>query len=93
MERVGASHLTAARGGAREPMMGDVNLYVEKLAALTNDIDEYRAHFLCSFRYLQGLLIVLAIGSLFAIMALLLRWVIRPLSSSAAPSDGFPRAT
>jgi len=27
-------HLTAARGGAREPMMGDVNLYVEKLAAL-----------------------------------------------------------
>ena len=37
-------HLTAARSGAREPMMGDVNLYVEKLAALTNDIDEYRAH-------------------------------------------------
>lgn len=72
-------HLTAARGGAREPMMGDVNLYVEKLAALTNDIDEYRAHFLWQLRYLQGLLIVLAIGSLFAIMALLLRWVIRPL--------------
>lgn len=72
-------HLTAARGGAREPMMGDVNLYVEKLAALTNDIDEYRALFLWQLRYLQGLLIVLAIGSLFAIMALLLRWVIRPL--------------
>ncbi|MFR1630350.1 MAG: HAMP domain-containing protein, partial [Sutterella wadsworthensis] len=72
-------HLTAARGGAREPMMGDVNLYVEKLAALTNDIDEYRAYFLWQLRYLQGLLIVLAIGSLFAIMALLLRWVIRPL--------------
>lgn len=72
-------HLTAARGGAREPMMGDVNLYVEKLAALTNDIDEYRAHFLWQLRYLQCLLIVLAIGSLFAIMALLLRWVIRPL--------------
>ena len=72
-------HLTAARGGAREPMMGDVNLYVEKLAALTNDIDEYRANFLWQLRYLQGLLIVLAIGSLFAIMALLLRWVIRPL--------------
>lgn len=72
-------HLTAARGGAREPMMGDVNLYVEKLAALTNDIDEYRAHFLWQLRYLLGLLIVLAIGSLFAIMALLLRWVIRPL--------------
>ena len=44
-------HLTAARGGAREPMMGDVNLYVEKLAALTNDIDEYRAHFLWPVSY------------------------------------------
>lgn len=71
--------LWAARQGGHHFTMQNVNAYMEELSALSDEIDRYREHYLWELRYLQGLLIVLAIGSLFAIMALLLRWVIRPL--------------
>ena len=77
-------NLAAVRKGTIQPVMSDINLYAEKLAALANEIDEYREQFLWQLRYLQGLLIVLAIGSLFAIMAFLLRWVICPLEHLGA---------
>lgn len=71
--------LQNARQNGQPIAMQNVNYYVEELSSFSDDIDRYRAHFLWELRYLQGLLIVLAIGSLFTIMACLLRWVIRPL--------------
>lgn len=59
--------------------MGLVRLFTEQVTALTDRIDTARAGYLWQLRYLQVLLIVLAIGSLFVIVALLLNWVIRPL--------------
>lgn len=59
--------------------MNFVRHLTEQVTALTEKIDEARAGYLWQLRYLQVLLIVLAIGSLFVIVALLLYWVIRPL--------------
>lgn len=53
--------------------------YGEEISTFSNQIEQYRSSYLWQLRYLQILLIVLAIGSLFTIIALLLRWVIRPL--------------
>lgn len=70
------SHTNAAQ---REQDAQVVSQYVDSITELTQQIEDYRATFLWQLRYLQLLLIVLAIGSLFAIMWLLVRWVIRPL--------------
>lgn len=59
--------------------MPRVNAFVDQLSSFVDQIEDYRGYYLWQLRYLQALLIVLAIGSLFAIMALLLRWVVRPL--------------
>lgn len=56
-----------------------ISNYVATLTDLANHIEAWRANYQWQLRYLQVLLIVLAIGSLFTIMALLLRWVIRPI--------------
>ncbi|MDO5531641.1 HAMP domain-containing protein [Sutterella sp.] len=56
-----------------------INRFLEELAGLANQIDDWRSDYLWALRYLQVTLIVLAIGSLFTIMFLLVRWVIRPI--------------
>lgn len=56
-----------------------VRSYVLEINVLTREIDDFRATYLWQLRHIQILLIVLAIGSLFTIMFLLLRWVIRPV--------------
>ncbi len=62
-----------------EPIeMGRIEQFAEKLNALQDIIKEKRESFLDIQRRLQGLLMTLAVGSLFAIMFFLLRWVIRP---------------
>lgn len=71
--------LQASRRTGKPVSMMRINAFVEDLSAFAEQIEDYRGYYLWQLRYLQGLLIVLAIGSLFAIMALLLRWVIRPL--------------
>ncbi len=65
--------------GKAEPDTARIAHYTDEVAALSKKIDDYRAVYLWQLRYLQILLIILAIGSLFVIMALLLRWVIRPV--------------
>ena len=67
--------------------MQKVTIFVEQLSVLAEHIDATRAGLLWQLRYLQGLLIVLGIGSLFAIEFLLLRWVIRPLRELGAGID------
>ncbi|MDO4936452.1 MAG: histidine kinase [Sutterellaceae bacterium] len=62
-----------------EPIeMGRIEQFAEKLNTLQDAIKEKRESFLDIQRRLQGLLMTLAVGSLFAIMFFLLRWVIRP---------------
>lgn len=56
-----------------------VTNYIRALTTLSDQIEQWRANYLWQLRYLQVLLIILAIGSLFTIMFLLLRWVIRPI--------------
>lgn len=56
-----------------------INSYMESVADFMRHIDDWRSTYLWQLRYLQILLIVLAIGSLFAIMLLLWIWVIRPI--------------
>lgn len=56
-----------------------VRRLTEHVTALTAQIDEARSTYLWQLRYLQMLLIVLAVGSLFVIVALLRCWVIKPL--------------
>ncbi|MDY4163520.1 MAG: HAMP domain-containing protein [Sutterella sp.] len=68
-----------ARSMGGSVSMPRVNAFVEQLSSFSDQIEDYRGYYLWQLRYLQGLLIVLAIGSLFAIMGLLLRWVVRPL--------------
>lgn len=71
--------LSKAREEGTSVSMSRVSAFVETISKLSKAIDDYRGYYLWQLRYLQVLLIVLAIGSLFAIMFLLLRWVIRPL--------------
>ena len=54
--------------------------FLDEATNLAHRIEEWRSGYLWQLRYLQMLLIVLAIGSLFAIMLLLWRWVIRPIN-------------
>lgn len=72
--------LLDARKMHHAPNMGEINGYMRELTQLSDKIDDYRGYYLWQLRYLQMLLIILAIGSLFAIMILLWRWVIRPVS-------------
>lgn len=58
-----------------------ISQYAEEISAFAQEIETYRSGYLWQLRYLQILLIVLAIGSFFAIIFLLLRWVIRPLDN------------
>lgn len=68
-----------AREFRRPVPMQLVESYATDVSRLVAQIDDYREGYLWQLRYLQILLIVLAIGSLFTIMFLLLRWVIRPV--------------
>lgn len=52
---------------------------VTSLSDLTTAVENDRAYYLWQLRYLQISLIIMAICSLFVIMYLLLRWVIRPV--------------
>lgn len=63
---------------------GRIEQYAEKLNALQDAIKEKRESFLDIQRRLQGLLMTLAVGSLFAIMFFLVRWVIRPTEQLGA---------
>ena len=56
-----------------------VSDYAARMTKLTHAIDGSRTGLLWQLRWIQCLIIVLAVGSLITIMALLLRWVIRPL--------------
>lgn len=73
--------LIATKKGSRAVDVVLVNRYTSALNDLAGKIDAWRSDYLWQLRYLQILLIVLAIGSLFTIMLLLLRWVIRPIGS------------
>ncbi len=53
--------------------------YVNKLSAFSVMIEKNRDYYIWQLRYLQISLIIMAICSLFVIMYLLLRWVIRPV--------------
>ena len=64
--------------------------FLDEATNLAHRIEEWRSGYLWQLRYLQMLLIVLAIGSLFAIMLLLWRWVIRPSMNSAKASTDSP---
>ena len=68
-----------SRAKAEPVRLPRLSPYAEEISKFSNQIEEYRGYYLWQLRYLQILLIVLAIGSLFTIIALLLRWVIRPL--------------
>lgn len=54
------------------------------LSDLADRISDYRERYLWQMRYIQGLLIFLAVCSLFAIIAFLYHWVIKPLQSIGA---------
>lgn len=56
-----------------------VNLYVERLSVFSNQVEERRNDYLSQLQTIQWLVIVLAVGSLFVIMVLLVKWVIHPL--------------
>jgi two-component system nitrate/nitrite sensor histidine kinase NarX len=56
------------------------NSYTGALNHLKDRIEDYRVRYLWQMRYLQTLIIALAIGSLFVILFLLKRWVIRPVN-------------
>lgn len=68
-----------SRQKAEPVRLARLSPYAEEISKFSNQIEQYRGYYLWQLRYLQILLIVLAIGSLFTIIALLLRWVIRPL--------------
>lgn len=54
------------------------------LSDMAGRISDYRERYLWQMRYIQGLLIFLAVCSLFAIIAFLYHWVIKPLQSIGA---------
>lgn len=76
-----------ARQSGQPVSMQDVTIFVEQLSMLAKHIEATRAGYLWQLRYLQALLILLGIGSLFAIEYLLFRWVIRPLKNLGAGID------
>lgn len=55
--------------------------YIGALDFLKTSIDGYRQSYLEQMRYLQILIMILAIGSLFVILYLLNAWVIRPVNA------------
>ena len=59
--------------------LSQVNLYVERLSVFSNQVEERRNDYLSQLQTIQWLVIVLAVGSLFVIMVLLVKWVIHPL--------------
>ena len=62
-----------------ENRLSQVNLYVERLSVFSNQVEERRNDYLSQLQTIQWLVIVLAVGSLFVIMVLLVKWVIHPL--------------
>lgn len=81
------TELLFARESGEQVPMQKVTIFVEQLSVLAEHIEANRSGLLWQLRYLQGLLIVLGIGSLFAIEFLLMRWVIRPLRELGAGID------
>lgn len=68
-----------------EPIESDrIEQFVERLNSLEDAIKQKRESFLDIQRKLQVLLMTLAVGSLFAIMFFLVRWVIRPTEQLGA---------
>ncbi|MDD7442747.1 MAG: histidine kinase [Sutterellaceae bacterium] len=65
------------------------NSYLGALDSLKNQIETFRGKYLWQMRYLQILIIVLAVGSLFVILFLLDRWVIRPVNKLGAVFEQF----
>lgn len=57
------------------------HLYIGSLDFLKLNIEGYRQSFVEQMRYLQILIMILAIGSLFVILMLLNSWVIRPVKA------------
>lgn len=86
-ETILREELLAARESNRQLAIQKVTIFVEQLSVLADHIEATRSTYLWQLRYLQGLLIVLGIGSLFAIEFLLMRWVIRPLRELGAGID------
>lgn len=66
---------------AESARLSQVNLFVERLSVLSDQIEERRNGYLSQLHTIQWLIIALAIGSLFAIMVLLVKWVIHPLET------------
>lgn len=71
----------AAREQRQMVKLDETERLVEQLSELTRAVEHDRSYYLWQLRYLQILLIIMAICSLFVIMYLLLRWVIRPVDS------------
>ena len=59
--------------------MRQINSFTEDLSGVNDLIESHRVDYRWQLRYIQILLIVLAMGSLAAIMYLLVSWVINPL--------------
>lgn len=60
-------------------LLEKIRPFNSELTSFASRIDEHRLHYQGHLKYLQLLLIVLAIGSLFVIMAFLSRFVINPI--------------
>ncbi len=71
--------LRRARDAHEAVSIDSTDRMVSLLSDLTQAVEGDRAYYLWQLRYLQISLIIMAICSLFVIMFLLLRWVIRPV--------------
>lgn len=63
----------------RPDRLSQVNLFIERLSVFSNQVEERRNGYLSQLKTIQWLVIALAVGSLFVIMVLLVKWVIHPL--------------
>lgn len=70
---------TQAKESGRAVSSVKFGYFIDKMEALQKTIQKSRQSLYWQQRWIQLAVIVLAIGSLFVIMALLLRWVIRPI--------------
>lgn len=73
--------LLRERSGEALNRLTQVNAYCEELSQLADAVAHERNRSLKMMRVIEWVIIVLAIGSLFVIMNLLIRWVIQPLET------------
>ncbi len=74
------THVVARQKNYERPEKSVFWNFVSALDQLRDSLEAQRERFLWQMRYLQILIMTLAIGSLFVILYLLKRWVIRPVN-------------